>query len=56
MYVYIYIYTHMLHTYVYTYITPCSYRSVDYGQFSKVQSGEMCPDPGRFELSKGMLK
>ena len=27
-----------------------------YGQFSKVQSGEMGPAPGIFELSKGILK
>ena len=27
-----------------------------YGQFSKVQPGKMCPDPGKFELSKGILK
>ena len=27
-----------------------------HGQFSKVQSGRMGPAPGRFELSKGMLK
>ena len=26
------------------------------GQFSKVQSGQMGPAPGRFELSKGMLQ
>ena len=25
-----------------------------YGQFSKFQSGEMGPAPGRFELSKGI--
>ena len=27
-----------------------------YGQFSKVQSGKMGPDPGSFELLKGYLR
>ena len=27
-----------------------------YGQFSRVQPGEMGPAPGRFELSKGIMK
>ena len=28
----------------------------EYGQFSRVQSGKMGPDPGRFEASRGTLK
>ena len=35
---------------------PREIRRACYGQFSKVPSGKMGPAPGRFELSKGLLK
>ena len=31
-------------------------RDSGYGRFSKIQPGKMGPAPGRFELSKGILK
>ena len=68
-YTYIYIYTHTIHICIYTYRAASmseTWRVARlvleiaefclYGQFSKVQPGQMGPAPGRFELSKGALR
>ena len=44
IYIYIYIYIH-IHTYIYIYTHICMF-----------QSGKLTTAPGRFDVSKGMLK